>query len=210
MARKPDPLIRRRIIENAEHLMHLRGYRATCLDDIAEACSMTKANLLHHFSSKEALGLAVLDYKVQATRCGCVDPLRDCCDPAGSVKKLFDDAAAVLRGNGCRAGCFVGNVAAEMSDVSEAFRLKVSEFFEEWTGRLEAALRRSKEKGCFRSTLRPRAAAEAVLSLYEGALMLARAHRDPDILRRAGAQAAGLIEIHRFDKKTSTEVDHGS
>ncbi|MBI3299781.1 MAG: TetR family transcriptional regulator C-terminal domain-containing protein [Elusimicrobia bacterium] len=210
MARKSDPNIRTRIVKEAEHLMHLKGYRATSLDDIAAACSMTKANLLHHFASKEALGLAVLDYKVVATRGGCVDPLNGCCDPAAAVRNLFEGAAKVFRGNGCRAGCFVGNVAAEMSDVSEAFRERVSVFFEEWTGRLETALRRGKERALFKPALRPRAAAESVLALYQGALILARAHRDPDVLRRAGTQAAALIEAHRFGKKPSQEVDHGS
>ena len=171
---------------------------------------MSKGNLLHHFESKEALGLAVLDFKVASTRCGCVDPLTDSCDPAAAVRKLFEDAARVFRSNGCRAGCFVGNVAAEMSDVSERFRGRVSVFIEEWTTCLDTSLRRGKERGLFKASLRPRAAAEAVLALYQGALILARAHRDPDVLRRAGTQAAALLEAHRFGKKPSQEVDHGS
>ncbi len=211
MARPIDPTLRARIITEAEHLMHLRGYRATCLDDIAAACAMTKANLLHHFASKEALGLAVLDYKIAAYRCGCLDPLGGCLDPGAAVRRLFDAAAKVYRGNGCRAGCFVGNVALEMSDVSEPFRERVSAFFEEWASRLEGALRRARARGLYRPSLRPRAAAEAVLSLYEGALMLARAHRDPDVLRRAGREAAGLLDAHRdLEHKPSSEVHHGS
>lgn len=202
MARKTDPAIRPRILCEAEHLMHLKGYRATSLEDIAKACAMTKANLLHHFESKEALGLAVLDYKIQATRCGCLDPLGLCSDPAEAVQTLFDQAAKFYKGNGCKAGCFIGNVATEMSDVSELFRAKVSAFFEEWTGRLEAALRRAREAGIYKGSLRPRASAEAVLALYQGSLMLARAHRDPDVLRRAGREAAAMLSAHRTERRT--------
>ena len=203
MARKSDPAIRPRILCEAEHLMHLKGYRSTSLEDIAAACKMTKANLLHHFESKEALGLAVLDYKIQATRCGCLDPLGATADPADSVRALFDQAAKVHKGNGCRAGCFVGNVASEMSDVSELFRAKVSSFFEEWTSRIEAALRRAREAGIYKGSLRPRASAEAVLALYEGAMILARAHRDPDVLRRAGREAAAMLAAHRSERRPS-------
>lgn len=202
MARKVDPAIRPRILCEAEHLMHLKGYRATSLEDIARACSMTKANLLHHFESKEALGLAVLDYKIAATRCGCLDPLGCCSDPAEAVAALFEQAAKFYKGNGCRAGCFIGNVASEMSDVSERFREKVSAFFDEWTGRLEAALRRAREAGIYKGSLRPRASAEAVLALYEGSLILARAHRDPDVLRRAGREAAALLAVHRSELRS--------
>ncbi|TBR20659.1 TetR family transcriptional regulator [bacterium] len=203
MARKTDPAIRPRILCEAEHLMHLKGYRATSLEDIAAACKMTKANLLHHFQSKEALGLAVLDYKISATRCGCLDPLGRCSDPAEAVEALFISAAKVHKGNGCRAGCFVGNVASEMSDVSELFRAKVSAFFEEWTSRIEAALRRAREAGIYKGSLRPRASAEAVLALYEGAMILARAHRDPDVLRRAGREAAAMLAAHRTEPRPS-------
>ena len=60
-ARADGEATKRRILEEAEHLIHLQGYRGTSLDEIARRCRMTKANLLHHFKSKEELGLAVLE-----------------------------------------------------------------------------------------------------------------------------------------------------
>src|SRR5258708_6029300 len=121
---------RERILREAEHLIHLRGYHCTSLDDIAQRCGMTKANLLHHFRSKEALGLAVLDYKIAAYRCSCIDPcFKEETDPVEAVAELFASAGRFYRGNGCRAGCFVGNMALEMSDLSERFREKAGAFF---------------------------------------------------------------------------------
>src|SRR5208282_5927649 len=109
---------RERILQEAEHLIHMRGYHCTSLDDIAKRCRMTKANLLHHFRSKEELGLAVLDYKIDAYRRCCLDPIfSDGSDPMGSVRELFASAGRFYRGNGCKAGCFVGNMALEMSDL---------------------------------------------------------------------------------------------
>lgn len=193
MARKPDPALRVRILEQAEHLIHLKGYRDTSLDEIAAACAMTKANLIHHFRSKEELGLAVLDYKMRLQRCGCVEPFLCCEEPGRAVSKLFADAARFFRGNGCRAGCFVGNIALEMCDVSERFRERAALFFKEWTQALEAALRRAQRAGKASRALDPRAAAETILALYEGAIMLARTRRDPGVFGRVAREARAFV-----------------
>lgn len=207
MARPCDPTIRTRILEEAEHLMHLRGFNNTRLDEIAAACSMTKANLFHHFKSKEELGLAVLEYKMEAYRCACLGPLSTCDDPVGAVRKLFADAACFFRGNGCKAGCFVGNIALEMSDCNERFRVKAESFFEEWASGLERALKRSRTAGRFSPALKPKAASETILALYEGAIMLARTRRDPGVFDRVGREAVRLLESHLSPNRTR-EVSH--
>lgn len=51
---------RREIIEAAFELFAERGYRGGSLDQVAQRVGLTKAGLLHYFSSKEALLIAVL------------------------------------------------------------------------------------------------------------------------------------------------------
>jgi TetR/AcrR family transcriptional repressor of nem operon len=199
MGRKADPRLRAAIIREAEHILHIRGYHCASLDEIATHCRMTKANLLHHFRSKEDLALAVLDYKIEAYRSERMAPLDCDDDPARAVSALFSGAAGFYRGNGCRAGCFVGNIALEMSDVSDRFRERVVLFFEEWAQRLAASLSRARRRGDYAATLDPRACAEAILALYEGAIMLARSRRDPAVFDRIGRQALALLETHRPD-----------
>src|SRR5687768_1709113 len=143
MARKANPELRERILKEAEHLIHLCGYRCTSLEDIARRCGMTKANLFHHFKSKEDLGLAVLEYKMRCYRCDCLQS-QFADDPVEGVARLFGDCARHYRGNGCKAGCFFANIALEMADTSEAFRKKVDEFFGEWICALETALRKAR------------------------------------------------------------------
>lgn len=184
MARKPDPSIRERILRDAECLIHLHGYQGTSLDVIARRLKMTKANLLHHFRSKEELGLAVLDFKADVFFKECLEPIfRDERDPARAVDALFRRTACFLAGNGCRAGCFVGNIALEMSDVSDRFRERVGRFFERWVSLLAPSLTRGQ--------------AEAVVALYEGAIMQARARRDPSVFERVGREARRLVESRR-------------
>lgn len=193
MPRAPSPS-RERIVREAECLIHLGGYHCTSLDDIARRCGMTKANLLHHFLSKEALGLAVLELKCRDYQGRCVDPVfSEGRDPAEAVRELFASAGRFFRGNGCRAGCLVGNMALEMSDLNERFRERTARFFADWAKAVERCLRRSQARGRRCGRLRPKDAAEAVIGLYEGAVMLARTRRDPGIFDRAGRAAQALV-----------------
>ncbi|MBI3549738.1 MAG: TetR/AcrR family transcriptional regulator [Elusimicrobia bacterium] len=183
-----------RILREAEHLIHLRGFKSTSLDEIARRCKMTKANLLHHYRSKEDLGLAVLDFKMDCYRRSCLAPLfSGNPDPAEAVTKLFDMASCFHRSNGCRAGCFIANIALEMSDSSERFRERAGQFFQEWADRIEETLRLGDGQATPEST----ALAEAILSMYEGAVMLARTKRDPSVFDRVGKVALELLSDYR-------------
>ena len=203
MGRRPDPAVRALILEQAERLIHLRGFHSTSLDDIARNCRMTKANLLHHYGSKEELGLAVFDAKIADYRKNRVDPL--CCrrDPAANVRRLFEEATRVYNGNGCRGGCLVANIALEMSDLNEAFRGRASLFFSEWARGMGACLARAKKDGEFGRGLNPRAAAESIIALYEGAITMARATRDASLFHRVGQVACAILEQHRSIQRRS-------
>jgi len=54
---------RREIIDVATRLIAERGYRGVSLDQIAQACEVTKQGLLHHFPSKAELLVAVLEHR---------------------------------------------------------------------------------------------------------------------------------------------------
>ncbi len=201
MARKPDTAVRERILQEAEHVIHLKGYNHACLDEIAEACGMTKGNLLHHYGSKSELALAVLDFKIKEFQSRKVEPVCAQAVPEDAVLEMFTEAARVFDGNGCKAGCFVGNIALEMSDLDETFRKKVAAFFDEWTDGLSACLERCKSKGYFRKELDARATAESLVALYEGAMMLARSRRDATVFGRVGKVAKQLLVQYKVVSK---------
>lgn len=50
------------ILAAAEELFALRGYKAASLNEVAKLAGMSKANIFHHFGSKQELYLAVLRY----------------------------------------------------------------------------------------------------------------------------------------------------
>jgi TetR/AcrR family transcriptional repressor of nem operon len=193
MGRKPDLASRDRILQEAEHVIHLRGFSGASMDDIAEACGMTKANLFHHYGSKSELALAVLDFKIAEFKERKVQPLCGEGSPEKAILALFEESGKFFDGNGCKAGCFVGNIALEMSDRDEAFRERVGAFFRS----MAACLERSKASGYYAPTLDSRAAAETIVALYEGAIMLAKSQRDAKVFSRVGRMAKAVLEQHK-------------
>jgi TetR/AcrR family transcriptional regulator, transcriptional repressor for nem operon len=201
MGRKPDLESREHILKEAEHVLHIKGFNGASMDAIAVACGTTKGNLIHHYKSKAELALAVLDFKIAEFRDRKVQPLCAQDVPEKAVAAMFDDAAAFFGGIGCKAGCFVGNIALEMSDRDEAFRERVGKFFEEWAGAMAACLERCKTSGYYRRTLDSRSAAEAIVAMYEGATMLAKAQRDASVFKRVGKAARSILEQHKAVKQ---------
>ena len=157
---------------------------------------MTKGNLIHHYGSKSELALAVLDFKIKEFQSRKVEPVCAQAVPEDAVLEMFAAAGRVFDGNGCKAGCFVGNIALEMSDLDEVFRKKVAAFFDEWADGLAACLERCKSKGYFRKELDARATAESLVALYEGAMMLARSRRDATVFGLLCAESAGPSATH--------------
>lgn len=62
-AKKSDA--RTRIVETAERLFYAEGVRAVGIDRIIAEAEVAKMSLYNHFSSKDALILAVLEYREQ-------------------------------------------------------------------------------------------------------------------------------------------------
>jgi AcrR family transcriptional regulator len=87
------------ILERAARLIFQRGYDATSMQEIAEACELTKAGLYHHIKTKEALLLAIMHYgmdvfEVLAKVSDIADPLarlRECM--ARNIALVTQDAS---------------------------------------------------------------------------------------------------------------------
>ncbi|MCX7627948.1 MAG: TetR/AcrR family transcriptional regulator [Methylophilaceae bacterium] len=90
-----DPCTARRILAAAEALFAEQGFDAVSMSAIAERAGVSKANIFHHFNSKNALYLAVLNHVCEESRAR-VDLLEQA---QGSFReRLTQYAAAHLRG----------------------------------------------------------------------------------------------------------------
>jgi TetR/AcrR family transcriptional repressor of nem operon len=199
MTRKINVEARRHILDVARELFLERGLKGVSMDDVASAAGLKKANLFHYYPSKECLELAVLDLAAGEMREQVQEQLSaKGRDPVGAVASMFEQAGRGMRERRCRGGCFLGNLAQEASDHNETIRVRVSEFLRYWTDQLAGFLDRARASGYFRPELEPRPAAEAILALFEGALLFSKASRRPDPVESSKRMAVAYLEGFRL------------
>jgi len=189
---------RHRILEVARELFHTRGLGGVSMEDVAGAAGIKKANLFHYYHSKESLELAVLEQAAgemkEQIRAQLSSSGRD---PVGAVASMFDQAGRWMRERRCRGGCFLGNVAQEASDHNETIRLRVSELLHYWMEQIAASLDRARSAGYFRPDLEPTPAAEAILALFEGALLFSKASRRDGPVESSKRMAVAYLQGFR-------------
>ena len=80
--RKPDDGERyRTILETAARLIRERGYEGTSMQEIADACRLTKAGLYHHIQNKEQLLFAIMRYGMDLFENQVLAKVKDIADP---------------------------------------------------------------------------------------------------------------------------------
>jgi TetR/AcrR family transcriptional regulator, transcriptional repressor for nem operon len=67
MTRAPRGEARQRLLNAAMDLIRRQGFAATSVDDLCAAAGVTKGAFFHHFSSKEALGVAMVQHWTETT-----------------------------------------------------------------------------------------------------------------------------------------------
>jgi len=91
---------RQHIVDVATQLFTKSGYEATSIEAILSACSISRGALYHHFSSKDALFLAVLEATEREISAASVAAARNVTDPAESLRagcRAFLELARVDR-----------------------------------------------------------------------------------------------------------------
>ena len=198
MARTLNLEAREKILKAAAGLIHERGFRDVSMEDVSEEAGIKKANLFHYYPTKEALGLAVLDFVSQPMKDKVAERFsRGTGDPIKMVEGMFAEVADGMRRGGCHKGCFFGNLAQELSDLDERMRGKIAEHFRFWSDQIADALERSRRAGYFKSALKSRGAAQAILSLFEGAMTLCKAEKDAGPLDDARKAASDYLHAYK-------------
>jgi TetR/AcrR family transcriptional repressor of nem operon len=171
---------RDRILHAAERTILARGYPGTTVDEICDAADVSKGSFYHHFDSKEALGLAVLEAYygrgiarlMQGPFMAETDPVRRCLGLLDHAESIGEEVWAD--------GCILGTYAVDLAETSPRIHRAVSKRL---TGLVDAltplfrdALAEAPGRG--RKAIRPQELAEQFLAAVEGSIVLSKAHGD--------------------------------
>jgi TetR/AcrR family transcriptional regulator, lmrAB and yxaGH operons repressor len=180
---------RDRLLDAAVDLLQRQGYHGTGLNELLERSEAPRGSLYHYFpGGKEQIGAEAIGRAGDQVAAAIAHLLRAKPSVADAVEALAGLLAAGLEASAFERGCPVATTALEVTPRSEPIRAAVQASFDAWL----APLRERLEATGFERAEAARRADLAIAAL-EGALILARARQNADVLREAGRQLSPLL-----------------
>jgi TetR/AcrR family transcriptional repressor of nem operon len=185
VARVPRGEARARLIEAARRLVRHRGFAATSVDELCAAAGVTKGAFFHHFPSKEALGVALIDDWTQTTGVMFAShPYNFLPDPLDRVFGYLDLRREILAQPIPDFSCVAGTSVQEAFESSPPIRTAAERSIRSGFGHvlphLEQALAANPVPGVTAESL-----AQQFQIATQGGIILAKALNDPAPAREA-------------------------
>jgi TetR/AcrR family transcriptional repressor of nem operon len=190
---------RDQILNAAARLIHVQGYQCTTLDDVLRASGVGKGNFYYYFKSKEDLGYAMIDRTTQAFVERSLGPAFADTegDPIAQISAFLDRVLEAQRQRNCVGGCVMGNLASELSDVHEGFRLRLMGIFDIWRARLAEVVSRGQARGSLRADVDAPRLAQFLVAGLEGAILLSKVTRDITVMERCVEELKEHLTLYR-------------
>ncbi|MBL9046719.1 MAG: TetR/AcrR family transcriptional regulator [Tabrizicola sp.] len=185
MSRPPRGEARARLIEAARSLVRHKGYAATSVDELCAAAGVTKGAFFHHFASKEALGVALVeDWTVMTGAMFAAHPYNDLPDPLERVLGYLALRREILGQPipefSCVAGTSVQETYQTSPPIREAAWASIHSGFEHVLQHLSDALALHPVPGVTAESL-----AHQFQVAVQGGIILAKASGNPELAREA-------------------------
>jgi len=185
---------RHRIVEVAARLMYAGGVEATSLDDVCAGAKVSKSQLYHYFSDKEALVREVIAAQTERVLAA-QEPSIGKLDSRAALRTWADAILALNRAT--PAGCPLGSLASELANQSEGTRAQLVAGFDAWAERLTRGFSVMQTRGELSPSASPRDLATAVLAAVQGGLLLAKTTHSAAPLALALDMALEHVDAHR-------------
>jgi len=181
---------RERMVEVTARLLARQGYHATGLAQVLAEAGAPRGSLYFHFpEGKEQMAAEAvrrLGEQLGSALQAKMDSKPDVRSGLQSVARMF---ARQPEATEFTLGCPVATTALEASDEAPALSAACADVFERWTMVLAERLKKERPR-----IAAPERLARTVLSLIEGALLLARVRRSVEPLRDAEVAIGSLLD----------------
>ena len=173
---------RESLLQAASREIYRSGFQSASLDSMLAEAGVTKGALYYHFGSKEALGSAVVEEVIA--------PLVDrvWLRPLQAGKNPIDALIGIVQGisvrpEDVRGGCYLNNLAQEMSSLDAGFRKRLARVFDAWQEAVALVLREGQTSERVRREVEPTDAARLLIAMVEGYTSLAKNAQDSKVMK---------------------------
>jgi TetR/AcrR family transcriptional repressor of nem operon len=197
--RQNDPQgMRARVLDVASSLFQSRGFHATSIHDVMQLSGVSGGALHHHFPTKKALALAVITDRVApVVRDTWIAPLRASASLSKGIAGVFGEIIRGIEQRGSVAGCPLNNLALELAFADAELRDALQAIFSEWQVALTERI--AQTPGGSRLDRAKRSAAAAfVISVYSGAMNMAKSAQSSSPLRSAASVLSQWLREREF------------
>ena len=183
---------RTRILGLAEQLIRTRGYHGFSYADIAEAAGMTKANIHHHFGTKEELGKTLIFSTKDLMEESIANfQSRDSIDLLKHYISFFEQS---IDGN---LVCLCGMLLAEDEGLPAQLRGANQDFVDWQLNWLEKVLSSGRDASEIAFDGKPQEQANFIYSTIQGAHIVAKARKDRLSFSEAMQHLLSRLEPHQ-------------
>ena len=187
-------IIYEKILTLAESLIQSRGYNAFSYKDISQSIGIKTSSIHYYFPTKADLGRQVVIRHIEKLYTVLEEISNNNVLAFKQKLMLFFDSVIATTYDADRKMCLGGILASEVLTLPEILQLEVRVFFkriEEW---LVLLLVKGAARGEFSFKSDAKKTARLILSLLEGALLLARLFQDAESLREAKQHILSCVE----------------
>jgi TetR/AcrR family transcriptional repressor of nem operon len=165
---------RQKIVETAAVLFNQKGFTGCSMGDIVAASGLEKGTLYGHFSSKEELALLAFDHAWKDTSDKRLLNIETVSNAVNKLKLHIDNYVNTPSFPG---GCPLLNFAVDADDGNLALRTRVRKALKDWEELLAKIVEDGQSAREINPEIDPHSIANLVISLLEGATVLARINK---------------------------------
>jgi TetR/AcrR family transcriptional regulator, transcriptional repressor for nem operon len=182
-----------KFLNAAMHVIRVKGYTATRIEDVCAEAGLTKGSFFHHFKGKEELALAAAEHWEEVTS-GLFRsaPYRQLADPLDRVLAYVDFRKAILQGELADFTCLVGTMVQEVYDTNPRLREACNRSISSHAATVEADIAEAMQKYGIKTEWTAQSLALYTQATLQGAFILAKAKGGPEIA------AACIDHLHRY------------
>ncbi|HEY0634343.1 MAG TPA: TetR/AcrR family transcriptional regulator [Gammaproteobacteria bacterium] len=199
--KQPD-ITRAQILKAAFAEIHRHGFQAASINNILADTGLTKGALYHHFPTKQALGLAVVDEVIKERfKVLFCEPLASSARPVEVLLEVVASLEHKLSPQFIELGCPLNNLIQEMSPLDEMFKQHLTDVLDMWKSSIENALREGLRQGDIRPEVDCTAATLFIIAALAGCRGVAKNLRSSEVFHACMQQLHGYIAGLRIPGK---------